>query len=149
MEKSYKELELLEKWRIKWMTINLLGFCIWDGLRIGTSHFWDKPSLILTIVMWIGWVIWVAGFVQLTRLSLKSKKTKQALEILNDELVEFNRLKAWRAALLMVGLLQVIIILLISFGIEISGLLAADLSIFVAVVSAIGGFLYYNTELNG
>ena len=72
------------------------------------------------------------------------KSNHQVFQILNDELIVVNQLKAWRLALVAVILTQVLIIAITLFAIEIPGILVAELSVFVSVVSVIGGFLYYN-----
>ncbi len=139
------ELEALEKMRSQWLLINLIGFMIWDGFRILDNYLITGGlSNTFQIVLIVGWLIWTLGFIQLTRLGFRAKKTKVALEVLNDELVEHSRLRSWRFALIAVVLTQVIIMLL-SFGsIEISGILAAELSLYVVVVSAIAGFVYFD-----
>lgn len=96
--------------------------------------------------MIFGWLIWIISLIQILRLGKEMKKNKQLLQILNDELIELNRFKTWRIALFAVGLTQVFIIILTSFIIEISGLFASELSIFIIVVFCIGGFLYFNIE---
>lgn len=150
MEKLQEELEGLEKWRTKWLFINLIGFCLWDGMRIAINYFLEaSKNPILVAVMGLGWLLWILGLVQLLRFGAKARKTKQALQILNDELVTSNRLKAWRTGFLALSFTQVVIIVVTTLGMEVQGILAAEVSIFVAVTSAIGSFLYFNTEQNG
>lgn len=147
MEMLQEQLESLEKWRTKWLYINLVGFCIWDGTRIAKNYLLeDSKHGILTIILLIGWLIWISGLFQLIRFSNKVKKTRQAMHILNDELTQFNRLKAWKTAFLIVCTAQILVIVTSSFITEISGIFVAELSIFLAVVSAIGSFLYYDAE---
>lgn len=144
------EIETLEKMRTRWLLVNLIGFIIWDGFRMMDSYVISGGiSNTYQIILIIGWLIWVLGFVQLTRLGMKAKKTKMALQILNDEMVTATRFKTWRLALIAVVLTQVFIVAL-SFGsIEISGVLAAELTIFVAVVSAIGSFIFFDRNTDG
>ncbi len=130
---------------MNWLLINLIGFCIWDSLRIAEAYFLDTPmNKLLAATMWFGWLVWTLGLVQLIRLGLKMKKTRLALQVLNDEFIQLNRLKAWRTAFIAVVVTQVVIIILTVSTTEISGILAAELSIFVSVAAATGAFLYYN-----
>ena len=72
------------------------------------------------------------------------KGNHRVLQILNDDLIVVNRLKAWRLTLVAVVLTQVLVIAITLFAIKIPGVLMAELSVFVSVISAIGGFLYYD-----
>jgi len=139
-------LEELEQMRSKWLFINLVGFVLWDGLRMIDLYILEELNPLGQILLWSGWLIWTVGLVQLTRLGFKVKKTKMATQILNDEWIELSRLKSWRLAFLAVTLTQVAIIVLNLFSFQISGIFAAELSIFVAVVSALLAFLYFNQE---
>ncbi len=149
MEKLQIRVEALEQRRSKWLMITLIGFCIWDGLRIVESYLLGNyTSPILIGIMLLGWLIWVIGLIQILRIGKEMKRNIQLCQILNDELIELTRFKAWRASLVMVGLTQAIIILTTLFVTEISGILAAEISIFVLVTSAIGGFFYFDREYN-
>lgn len=140
------KIEELEQKRSKWLIIGLIGFCIWDGLRIVDRYILsDHTYPILTGMLLLGWLIWSVGLIKILQIGKKLKHDKHVNQILNDELVELNRLKSWRFSLLMIGLTQVFIVIT-SFVTNISGILAAELSIFVLVISAIGGFLYYNRD---
>lgn len=148
MKSLETQIEELETMRTRWLLVILLGFIFWDGFRIIDGHLVEGGiANSLQIIIWTGWLIWVIGLVQLTRVGLKVKKTKMASQILNDELVELTRLKSWRFALIAVVSTQVVIICAPLFSIEISGILSAELSIFVAVVSALSAFTYYENEL--
>ncbi|MDW3196531.1 MAG: hypothetical protein R8G66_29415 [Cytophagales bacterium] len=139
------EIEALERMRTRWLLINLIGFIIWDGFRMLDSYVISGGiSNTYQIILIIGWLIWVLGFIQLTRLGMKAKKTKMALQVLNDEMVAATRLKTWRLALIAVVFTQVGIIALSFDYIQISGVFAAELTIFVSVVSAIGSFIYFD-----
>lgn len=146
MEKLQTQVEVLEQTRAKWLFLNLIGFCIWDGLRIIENYLLERTNPVITGIMIFGWLIWIISLIQILRLGKEMKKNKQLLQILNDELIELNRFKTWRIALFAVGLTQVFIIILTSFVTEISGLFASELSIFIIVVFCIGGFLYFNIE---
>jgi len=149
MGKLQIQIEALEHKRSKWLTINMIGFCIWDGLRIVNNYILDNLTYpILTGIELLGGLIWVVGLFQILRIGKELKHDKQIIQIFNDELVELSQLKSWRFSLLMTALTQVLIIITTSFVTEISGIFAAELSIFVLVTSAIGGFLYYNRESN-
>jgi len=142
------QLEELEKMRAKWLLVNLVGFVFWDGFRIANNYLIEGGiSTMLLIVYGLGWLTWVIGLVQLSRLSTKVKKTKLASQVLNDELVEFNRLKAWRVALFAVILTQVVVIVSNFLSVEVSGILSAEITVFVGVVSAITAFLYYDQSV--
>lgn len=144
-----QQLEEFETGRTKWLTINLIGFFIWDALRITNSYLLDGSSnAILMSAMLLGCIIWLASLIQLIRLGLKVSKSKKALQIFNDELISINRQKTWGVALFAVCMVQVAIMLITTFGTEISGIMAAELSIFVGIISIIGGFLYYNRDSN-
>lgn len=147
MKTLQTQVEALEQKRSKWLVVNLIGFCIWDGARIIDSYILDKQyNTILTGIILLGGLFWMISLIQILRLGYEMKKDKQVLQVLIDELIQLNRFKAWRIALVAVGLAQVFIILLASFVTEVSGILAAEVSIFVLVISALGGFLYYNGE---
>lgn len=146
MEKLQTQVEVLEQTRAKWLFLNLIGFCIWDGLRIIENYLLERTNPVITGIMIFGWLIWIISLIQILRLGKEMKKNKQLLQILNDELIELNRFKTWRIALFAVGLTQVFIIILTSFVTKISGLFASELSIFIIVVFCIGGFLYFNIE---
>lgn len=149
MEKLQVQVEVLEQNRSKWLLINLIGFCIWDGLRIVDNYLLGNyTSALLTGVTLLGWLIWIVGLIQIVRIGKEMGRNKQLAQILNDELIELNRFKAWRASLVMIVLTQGVIVITTLFVTEISGILAAELSIFVSVTSAIGGFLYFNKESN-
>jgi len=150
MEKLHLQVEDFEQKRSKWLIINLVGFCIWDGLRIIDTYLLENYNFpILTGIMLLGWLIWLVGLIQIVFIGEKIKRNRHLTQILNDELVEINRFKTWRATLVMVALTQVLIIIMALFVPEISGIFAAELSIFVMVISAIGGFFYFNKESNG
>ena len=145
MEKLQIQVEALERKRSKWLIINLIGFCIWDGLRIIENYVLvNTVSPLRTGVMLLGGLIWMVALIKLLRLGNDMKGNKYLVQILNDELIELNRYKVWRASLLMVILTQVLIIIATFFVADISGILAAELSIFVFVTSALGGFSYFN-----
>ncbi len=144
MKALEKQIEDLEKMRISWLLINLIGFILWDGFRIIDGHLIDGGiSNSLQIFLLLGWLIWIIGFVQLIRVGLKVKKTKLASQILNDELVELNRLKSWRLGLIVVVMTQAVVIFLSSISFDISGILSAEISIFIAVIAVISAFIYY------
>lgn len=144
MEALATEIEALEKMRTRWLLVNLMGFIIWDGFRIVDGYLINGGiNNSLQVVLILGWLIWTLGFIQLTRLGFKAKKTKMAMEVLNDELVEHSRLKTWRFAFIVVVITQVVIVVLSLISIEISGMLAAEVSIYMAVVSAIAAFIYF------
>lgn len=126
-----------------------IGFCIWDGLRIIDNYLLENHTFpLLTGIMLLGWLIWLVGLIQIIRIGKEMNGNKLMSQILNDELIEHNRFKAWRASLVMVALTQVFIVMTTLFVTEVSGILAAELSIFVLVTSAIVGFLYFNKESN-
>lgn len=144
-----EQLENLETSRANWLLINLIGFCIWDSLRIVDSYVLVAPTNpFLAATMWLGWLIWIVGLAQLTRLGLKMKRTRLALEVLNDEFIQLNRLKAWRAGFIGVVFTQIAIIIFTTFTTGISGILAAEISIFVSVTTAIAAFLFYNRSVS-
>lgn len=148
MEELQAEVEDLEKKRTKWLIINLIGFCIWGGIRIIDNHLLDNHSSpILTGAMLFGWMIWIVGLVQILLLGKRVGKKRVVLQIFNDELIQLKRFKTWRIALVAVVLTQVCLIVASQLT-EISGLFGAELSIYVSVVSAIGSFLFFNSESN-
>ena len=150
MEKLHIQVEDFEQKRSKWLLISLIGFCIWDGARIIDTYLLENYNFpILTGILLSGWLIWLVGLIQIVRIGKKIKHNRRLTQILNDELVEINRFKTWRATLVMVALTQVLIITMTVFMPETSGIFAAELSIFVMVTSAISGFLYFNRESNG
>jgi len=149
MRNLEKQVEVLEQKRSKWLLIGLIGFSIWDGSRIINAYLLDNyTSPIFTGLMLLGWLTWTVGLIKIIRLGKEMKRNKLFAQILNDELIELNRSKAWRASLIMVGLTQVLIMLTTLFVTEISGILAAELSIFVLCTSAVAGFIYFNKESN-
>ncbi len=149
METSQQNIELAEQKRSKWLIINLIGFFIWDGLRIIDSYILiNQPKQIITGAILLGATIWIVSLIQLMKFGKSIKNNRQVMQILNDELMELNRLKTWRFALLSLVLTQVVIIGFSLLSNSITGLLAAELSIFVTVLSSIGGFLYFNSEQN-
>lgn len=142
------QIEELEKMRTRWLCANLTGFILWDGFRIIDGHLTEQGvAAHFQIILWLGWLIWILSFIQLIRLGFKVKKVKQASQILNDELVEFNRFKSWRLALVVTVLTQAVIITLSAFSFNISGVLSAEISIFTAVTVALSAFIYYDTDI--
>lgn len=149
MDNLQTQVEVLERKRSQWLTFNLIAFTMWDGARIIANYVMHDPAHpILTGFTLFGGIFWIISLLQILRLGKRMKKDMQVLRILNDDLIELNRLRSWRLALVVVALNQCLIIMLSLFGIEISGILAAELSIFVLVIAAIGGFLYYDRESN-
>lgn len=148
MENLQTQVEELEQKRSKWLILNLIGFCVWDGSRIIQNYLMDNHPA-LTLITLLGWLIWVVSLVQILRLGKKISADRHVFQILNDELIELTRFKSWRAALVAVTITQGFIILLTSFVTEVSALFAAELTIFVAVLSSIGSFLYYNSQDGG
>ncbi len=147
MKNLTQQIEDLESKRIKWLSINLAGFCIWDSLRITTNHLLDiSDAPLLTGIMLLGWLIWIIGLVQIIRLSSKVRKTRLALEIMNDELFKINLLKAFRTALVTVIVAQLAIILITTFITHLSGIFVAEISVFISVTTVIGAFLYFNRD---
>ena len=148
METLEKQIDEFEKKRISWLLVNLIGFILWDGFRIIENYLINgKVNPLFQLFIFLGWLIWVLGFVQLVRLSKKVRKIKQAQQILNDELVELNRLKSLRFALIVVALVQVSIIALSVFAVDITGVLAAEVSVFAVVTSVLSAFVYYDKRL--
>ncbi len=143
------QIEELEKMRSRWLLINLIGFVLWDGFRIFDSYLIEGGlATHFQIIYLFGWLTWTLGLVQLTRLGFKAKKVRQASQILNDELVELNRLKSWRLALFVVLITQVVIIALSFLSFDVSGILSAEISIFAAVTAALSAFTYYQIFTN-
>lgn len=142
-EQLQDKVEVLERQRVTWLLINLIGFCVWDGLRIVDRYGFTGPSYpVITGLMLMGWLAWVSGLWQVFRLKREMNRDQRLLHMLNDERVEHNRFRAWRIGLIAVVLTQVAILSASLFAVEISGALAADLTILVAVAVATGGFLY-------
>ena len=149
MEKIQQQLENLEKGRSRWIFVNLIGFCVWDGMRILNNYFANPLELpVSTGIMILGWGIWILGLIQLFKVSAKAKQTKNAMGILNDELVQINRMKAWRLAFVVLCFSQVMVLLYSLAITNISSALSAEISIYIGVIAAIGGFLYFNNDPN-
>ena len=150
MQALETQIEELEKKRDRWLAINLIGFIVWDGFRIMDNYLIEGGvNNTLEFIYFLGWITWIIGLIQMFRLGYSVKKTHLASQVLNDEWVEFIRLKSWRLAFIMIVLIQIVIIGLQIFTVSVSGILSAELTLFVAVVSAIAAFIYYNKVADG
>ncbi|WP_109831463.1 hypothetical protein [Reichenbachiella versicolor] len=148
MKNLESQIEELEKMRTTWLLVFLIGFIFWDGFRIVTNHFPENKMVnYATTISLLGWLTWTLGLIQMFRMGYKVKKVKQAAQILNDELVELNRLKSWRIAFITVVLAQLAIMALSLLSFDISGILSAEISIFIAVTVALSAFIYYNKSI--
>lgn len=141
---TYAEAENLDKKRSQWIAINLIGFIIWDGMRILGNYFIHgevHPLLFITEI--IGWLIWTISLIWIIRTSKRINKDENLKTVLNDEYVVVSRLKSWRAGFISILITQVVI-LLIALTVTISGQLSAEISIFVGVGSAMLSFIVYH-----
>ncbi|MES2731462.1 MAG: hypothetical protein V4714_06925 [Bacteroidota bacterium] len=138
---------LAERWegdRIKWIKWMLLGFMLWDGARISEKYlFPGQYEFVLAPMIAIGTIIWMVGMLKLSQLSKLLKKNKQLNIILNDEMIVLHRLKAFTTGFYALVATQVLI-QFISYSHPFSSILAADISIFVGVVSAGVAFIVYH-----
>ncbi len=139
------ELEELETKRTRLLITILVGYFIWDSTRILDLFILKEtfPSY-LSALLGFGWLIFFVGLVKLLRMGSKIKKSKIAQQVLNDEWIESNRLKAFKTGYMAVLGVQLIIIILSTVSVEISGLLSAEISKFVAVISVLISFLLLN-----
>ena len=136
--------EYIEHKRDHWMKWNLVGFVLWQGLRLVQQYLVPGHYLALLLPLTLlGAGIWGVSLLKLTQL-LQVKKANPALQaILNDELIVAHR---WKAAGVGFGilLLMQVLIEVVSYFYPFSASLSAELSIFVGVVSALGAFLYWH-----
>lgn len=135
--------EKLEQKRNKWLLLNLLGFILWDGVRILQSYLLKTEfSIVLTPLELIGGLLWIISLVQILRLGKSIKENPLLQAILNDELVLLHRMQAWKAGFIVVLGTQ-IAFLLVHLFYPFSAALAAELSIFLGVSASITAFIYF------
>ncbi|WPP50197.1 hypothetical protein [Catalinimonas niigatensis] len=133
--------EQLEQKRSKWLLINLLGFILWDGIRILQGYILKTEfSLIFTPLELLGWLLWAISLIQILRLGKNIKANPLLQDILNDELVRLNRMQAWKTGFIVVLSTQ-IILLLVHLFYPFSAALGAEVTIFLGVVSSIAAFM--------
>lgn len=134
--------EKIEQKRSKWLLLNLLGFVLWDGIRILQGYLLTDFRIILTPLELVGGLLWMVSLVQLLRLGKDIKANPLLQAIFNDELVLLHRMQAWKTGFIVVLGTQ-IAFLLVHLFYPFSAALAAELSIFLGVSASITAFIYF------
>lgn len=143
MTHSIEQIEKLESKRTRLIKVNLAGFILWDGMRIVNAYLLTNPAPVLKFIEILGWALWFVSLFMILSLRRKINSSRQMSAILNDELILSNRLKAWRFAFGSVMVMNGCLIAINLFW-PVSGIFAAESSIFAGVVATIGSFLYYS-----
>lgn len=146
MENSQELAEQLEKKRLKYLKINLIGFIIWYPSLIANTHdvaFHVIGTGMLVISNLIGFILWAWSLRKITSLGKMLKSNKLMLEILGDEFFKENQKKSFRMALIAIGVSQIVFILWTTLSGDISGRLVAELGILILVTAHVGSFIFY------
>jgi hypothetical protein len=143
-------IELYVKERRKMAVGFIAGFGIWQGTRIidGILSKASLPTTInitLIIIQLLAWGFWLFYLIKMIRVGRVIKNDQKLKEALNDELTRHIRLKAMAAGFWSLIILQILLSISVSFlNIKIGTVL--DINIFVAVLSFIISFLFFERE---
>lgn len=139
--------EALDSKRYMWLKWNLIGFVLWQGVRLGKEYVPSELNrtafgLVIILVMLLGMVIWIVTLVRIIRLSKYLKTSPQLQAILNDELHILHKSKAlamgfW--SLLFTQIAMQVVAIYYPF----SALLGAQLSAFIGVAVVSISMLWY------
>lgn len=142
--------ELLEKSRRKMLIGFAAGFGIWRGSYIfkhliSPSHVFHMILPYLLIISFVGWIIWIYYLIKIIKLSGIIRKDHSLNISLNNEYIQYIRLKAFSVSFIILVLIQPVL-LFASFFISITVSIIIDINISIAVLSFIITFLIFDRE---
>lgn len=141
--KSIEQLDKLRYNLLKWVTI---GWAIWFGTFV-LKNFTESKFLIglTTWVGLLGWVIFIINLIKHQKLRRELKWDSKMNNALNDELHQFNVHKSF-----MIGYSITIATTAVFYGIskfmDISGVLATSVILYIGVLSTLIAMLIYNRD---
>ncbi len=125
----------------------VIGYSIFQAAFI-LNQFWHPLMVLRLAIVGIGllscgyWAVQLIGMLRIGRLL---RQQPQLAEALNDEYVQQKRWKAWKVSFFIVLACQAAIFL-VNQLIPFEAGSGALITIWVAVVSSIGAYLYYDRE---
>lgn len=141
--------EKLEQERSKWLLLCLLGFILWDSIRILHGYILQTlPDMLMIPLELLGGLLWMISLVQIFRLGKRIHSNPLLQRMLNDELVRSNRMNAWKTGFIVVLGTQAALLVVHMFH-PFSAALGAEISIFLGVVSSIAAFISLNKAHGG
>ena len=122
----------------------LIGFSLWQGARLAqqVSPADGPPAAVFTAVQLTGWLIWAVFLIQVV---IFGRGAPAAIRgALNDELTTHRREMSWAIGFFAVMFTQGVLLFaaVTNPGIR----LAAEFTVFVGVLAAIGSYLYLDRE---
>ncbi len=125
----------------------VIGYSIWLVTFLLLQD-WRLPIGVDLAILGIGLAgcgYWTFHLLRMLRMERVLRRQPELADAMNDEFVQQKRWKAWKFAFIAVLVCQALLIL-VNLWIPFDAGLAAQLTIWVAVVSSIGAFLYYDRE---
>ncbi len=122
----------------------LIGFSLWVGARLAqqVSPADGPPVAVFTAVQLTGWLIWAVFVIRVVTFG---RGTPAAIRgALNDELTTHRREMSWAIGFFTVMFTQGVLLFAAATNPGIR--LAAEFTIFVGVLAAIGSYLYLDRE---
>jgi hypothetical protein len=142
--------ESLDQSRRKMLIGFAIGYVVWRGMYIINRFLPDSSILtdsriFFVIISLTGWLLWTYYLVRLMRFVRIIKKDPSLNDSLNNEYIQYIRLKSIAVAFFILLLVQMIL-LFISKIIVMNASVIIDINILTAVLSLIIAFLFFDRD---